>query len=574
MEDIIRFSYCPQRDQVLLCGKEKNKSYQFYLLDLNSGIRKQLTHQVNGSFLGFLNNSGDKFYLFVDKAGNESGHWEELDIKTNQTRNISRGLSDFCSYEFALGEINDDLAYCWFTRDDDSGIIRYENLISDSVKAVEIYKSNKEEISFPIVSTDGQIMAFYSENNERIALKLWNNRISKVDEISQFDTARELELLFISENNFLFYLLGAELYKYDIFTNRTVLISKLQSNVQYLGNFNKKVLFSADVKGNNEILEVDLETNKVGKINLGELGNNYYQIFFRSSRNSLLFLGSTINKATDLYEISSTGEISSKNLNSEPETDFSTKEINFLNKDTKLQIQGWLFYDKAQKRPLIINLHGGPHACAGKGYSKITSWFLKEGFDYFELNYSGSSSFGEEFKRSIYGDPGEKECLDIYHANQYFVRNCGYQQEQIYLQGDSYGGFLALLFAGKFPGVFSKIISVVGIGDLEKCYEEFSDQLKAMFNRLFEGSPKERPMAYKKSNPITYLPKVKDQILIINGLNDIRCPTEQMKKYLAKANKLQKSVEVIWFKGGHMDLLSSNSHMENYLLNTKRFLDN
>lgn len=571
MQDIIRFSYCEAIDSVLFCGKKINESYQFYLKNLSSGKVKRLTNKANGQFLAFINDKGDKLYFFDDSAGNERGGWKESDISTGKVRNISSGVEPFCSYEFVLGAKSDNLAYCWYTRNETSGLMIYENLQREFVQVLEIYKANDVEISFPIVSETGRFCTFYVEKIDSKTVVLWDYQARKTREISTLSGKSSLELLLIVEERYLYMIVDNILVEINIKSFNKEEIYNFEHEVQYLTYFDGKIVFSAEISGKNQVLVLEVNSIELSVLKLEDLSNSYYQMFYRKAKQSMLFLGSNVNKPTDLYEVNLLGDINCIGLNSEAKTDFTTEEIFFSNPETKQTLQGWFFYKK-QNKPVIINLHGGPHAYSGNSYSAITSNFLKDGFDMFQLNYSGSTSFGENFKQSIYGQPGQKECLDIYYACQFLIKEKGYSPDQIFLQGDSYGGFLALLFAGKFPGCCRKIVSVIGIGDLEDCYENFPDQLKALFDRLFLGNIKEKKLAYQKSNPINYLSRVKDEILIVNGLNDSRCPAGQMEKYIKKAAALEKNVKAVWFPGGHMDLLSSDENMKLYLKSVKDFL--
>ena len=64
-------------------------------------------------------------------------------------------------------------------------------------------------------------------------------------------------------------------------------------------------------------------------------------------------------------------------------------------------------FDAAKKYPLFVVIHGGPHGMWRDQFFVRWNYHLLAAPGYVLLltNYSGSTGFGEEFARSIQGDP-------------------------------------------------------------------------------------------------------------------------------------------------------------------------
>ncbi|MEO6758624.1 MAG: DPP IV N-terminal domain-containing protein, partial [Saprospiraceae bacterium] len=71
-------------------------------------------------------------------------------------------------------------------------------------------------------------------------------------------------------------------------------------------------------------------------------------------------------------------------------------------------MQGWLIYppgfDAARKYPLILDIHGGPHAMYGVEFNQQMQIFAARGFVVFYANPRGSTGYGEEFGNVIHGN--------------------------------------------------------------------------------------------------------------------------------------------------------------------------
>src|SRR5262249_23881362 len=75
-------------------------------------------------------------------------------------------------------------------------------------------------------------------------------------------------------------------------------------------------------------------------------------------------------------------------------------------------IQGWILkppdFDPSKKYPLILEIHGGPHAAYGNTYTHEFQWMAAKGYVVLFTNPRGSTSYGQEFGNIIqYRYPGD-----------------------------------------------------------------------------------------------------------------------------------------------------------------------
>src|SRR5258708_27462080 len=86
------------------------------------------------------------------------------------------------------------------------------------------------------------------------------------------------------------------------------------------------------------------------------------------------------------------------------------EEINYKSFDDK-NIQGWIQkppdFDPQRKYPLILDIHGGPHAAYGWVFDHEFQWMAAKGYVVLYVNPRGSPIYGQGFATIIqYNNPG------------------------------------------------------------------------------------------------------------------------------------------------------------------------
>ncbi len=108
-------------------------------------------------------------------------------------------------------------------------------------------------------------------------------------------------------------------------------------------------------------------------------------------------------------------------------------------------ISGLIFYPPnlpKVKLPLIFYIHGGPTAQDELSFDLTRQMFAAHGYAVAGVNYRGSNGRGIEFSRTISGDWGNKEVLDILGAADYLVNKGIADPDRLGISGWSYGGIL------------------------------------------------------------------------------------------------------------------------------------
>jgi len=204
-----------------------------------------------------------------------------------------------------------------------------------------------------------------------------------------------------------------------------------------------------------------------------------------------------------------------------------------------LDIQGWIVkppdFDPARQYPLILRIHGGPHAMYNAGFDFKNQDHAANGYVVLYTNPRGSSGYGSAFGNEIKNAyPGED--YDDLMAGVDEVISRGYVDERnLFVYGGSGGGVLTSWIVGRTGRFTAAVVkapvtnwlSFVGTTDGSGWY------------RNFEKLPWEDPEEHLRRSTLMYVGNVTTPTLLMTGERDLRTPMEQTEQYY-RALKLRK----------------------------------
>jgi dipeptidyl aminopeptidase/acylaminoacyl peptidase len=182
--------------------------------------------------------------------------------------------------------------------------------------------------------------------------------------------------------------------------------------------------------------------------------------------------------------------------------------------------------------PLVVDVHGGPHAQVADRFDPFVQAWVDHGFAVLSPNYRGSTGYGKQWQDALEGDPGRPEILDLRAGRDHLVRDGIADPDRIVLTGASWGGYLTLQGIGTMPEAWSVAVAVVPVADYVAAYEDEAPALQEYDKALFGGTPDECGDLYRDRSPISYVDRVRAAVLIITGANDTRCPQRQVDNYV------------------------------------------
>ena len=185
-------------------------------------------------------------------------------------------------------------------------------------------------------------------------------------------------------------------------------------------------------------------------------------------------------------------------------------------------IQGFLYRNPHWNRGTVVLVHPGPHEVALDRFDLHVQYLVHSGFNVLEPNYRGSIGFGTHFRQAIYSDGwGGQEQVDIRFGMQYLLEQGIARHGRIAVMGYSYGGYSALCqVTFVSPDLVSAAISINGMSDLEADYASTHATIQSFIETAMGGSPEQLPHKYRMRSPVTYVPDLMGEVMLVQGMLD------------------------------------------------------
>jgi dipeptidyl aminopeptidase/acylaminoacyl peptidase len=213
-------------------------------------------------------------------------------------------------------------------------------------------------------------------------------------------------------------------------------------------------------------------------------------------------------------------------------------------------IEGWIIkpadFDPAsdKKYPLMMKIHGGPHALYGNSFSHEFQLLVAQGYVLLYVNPRGSGGYSQEFAHCIRADWGNLDYDDIMAGVDHAIAQGYVDPERLAAGGASYGGYMTCWLLGhtdRFKAivterVVSNFVSFWGTSDIGQTFGAWE---------LGGKTPREDLETYVRCSPITYMDRATTPTLIIHGEMDLRCPMEQSEQLFITLKRAGVPVEFV-----------------------------
>jgi dipeptidyl aminopeptidase/acylaminoacyl peptidase len=185
----------------------------------------------------------------------------------------------------------------------------------------------------------------------------------------------------------------------------------------------------------------------------------------------------------------------------------------------------------AKGHPLIVMLHGGPHAQQGPSFNSRAQVYAARGWGSLQVNYRGSTGYGQKLADAISGDQNGGEAKDVLAAvDAALARHPWIDPERIAVEGASYGGQLVNWLVTQ-TGRFRAAVSSAGISNLVSFHYTayYHDYLPVEFGAYpHEGGLADR--LWERS-PLRHVSRVRTPLLLLHGENDNDVPVAESEQF-------------------------------------------
>ena len=198
-----------------------------------------------------------------------------------------------------------------------------------------------------------------------------------------------------------------------------------------------------------------------------------------------------------------------------------------------LALSGFLYRPDARKfpgkRPVIINIHGGPEAQARPVFQARNNYYLGElGVAILYPNVRGSAGYGKTFLTLDNGFKREDSVKDIGAFIDWIQRDVGLDNGRVAVMGGSYGGYMTLASMTHFNDRLRCGVDVVGISNFVTFLER-TEAYRRDLRRAEYGDERVTEMRefMQRTAPLNNVKKITKPMFVVQGKNDPRVPVTE-----------------------------------------------
>jgi dipeptidyl aminopeptidase/acylaminoacyl peptidase len=523
---------------------EGNETFQLYLYEIAGRKTTQLSDGKSRNTEPVWSNSGDKIVYSSTPTGDLGVNLRLLHPADPQSDRLLAKSSGnyFKAYDWSPDD--KQIVFCDFTFNT-AGALRLVD-VENGKQSLLLGSSDRPEfLDFAQFSKDGKGIYVVTDHD------------SDVRRLAYIDLASRKTTYFLSDTH------------WDV-------------DESQLAPDGRTIAFTTNEEGISHLHFFDVVTQKekaTPTIPIGIISDLKWQ----ANSDDLAFNFKSFRTPNDVYSVNTvSGKVdcwatSFKNrLNTD---DFAQPELVHWTTFDKRTLSGSLYRPPAKflgKRPVIIDIHGGPEEQFRPGFNDEENYFVNElGVAKLYPNVRGSSGYGKVFAHLDDGMQREDAVKDIGTLLDWIKTQPGLDADRVLVQGGSYGGYLALSTACRYGGRLRGAISESGISDLASFIEhtegwrrglqraEFGDERIAKIREFME-----------RTAPLNNARKIKTPLLIIQGANDPRVPATQAARIVAATKDRLPLWYILAKDEGHGFSQQSNREYKLYasILFVKEFL--
>ena len=314
----------------------------------------------------------------------------------------------------------------------------------------------------------------------------------------------------------------------------------------------KTLAFVSNEDGVSRLHLLDTTTNKERPVTWPRVGV-ISNLRWHNNSADLAFSFVSARSIWDIYSLNSgTGKTerwvkgTSNALNADK---FSEPEVIHWKSFDDRQISGFLYHPPTKfvgKRPVIIDIHGGPDDQARPDFNGADNYFINElGVAKIYPNVRGSTGYGKTFLKLDNGFKREDATKDIGALLDWIKAQPTLDSERVLVTGVSYGVYVALSVAANYADRIRAAESISGPTNLVTFNEHTEDWRRDRRREEYgdERDPKMREFLNRIA-PSNNVGKIKKPIMIVQGENDVRVPASEANQIVAA---LKKAGTPVWY---------------------------
>lgn len=211
------------------------------------------------------------------------------------------------------------------------------------------------------------------------------------------------------------------------------------------------------------------------------------------------------------------------------------ESFTFISNDNKWEVEAFLTRPLGMKagttHPMIVVIHGGPHAQQGAAFNFKNQVYAGKGWATLMVNFRGSTGYGQAFADAVFGDQNGNEAQDVLYGTSAAVRrNLWIDRERLGVEGVSYGGQLSAWLITQ-TRLFRSAIPTAAITNLVSYnYTTYYNQYEQMTFGIFPHQGNLMEVLWDRS-ALKHVAKAATPTLLAHGENDSDVPASEAEQY-------------------------------------------
>ena len=191
------------------------------------------------------------------------------------------------------------------------------------------------------------------------------------------------------------------------------------------------------------------------------------------------------------------------------------------------------------KRPVIINIHGGPEGQSRPDFLGRTNYYINElGVAIIYPNVRGSTGYGKSFVKLDNGLRREDSVKDIAALLDWIAKQPELDAQRVMITGGSYGGYMTLATATNYNDRICCALDVVGISNFNTFLTN-TESYRRDLRRVEYGDERDAAMHefFEKTAPLNNAGKITKPLFVVAGGNDPRVPRTEAEQMVARVKQ-------------------------------------
>ena len=207
--------------------------------------------------------------------------------------------------------------------------------------------------------------------------------------------------------------------------------------------------------------------------------------------------------------------------------------------------------------PFVVLPHGGPFARDTAEFDWFAQFFASRGYGVLQMNFRGSTGYGESFAKA--GRENWQVMRDDVEDGARWLVEKGYADpERMCVGGWSYGGYAALMSGVDHPELFSCVISVAGLSDLDAAIRDARDFRFGNLQRNFLLKGFESRDQMRANQPVKVAERMTLPTFIAHGEQDLAVEYKQHQTLRRKLKQSDADVTELTVDDDHYFSIQEN----------------